>query len=105
MATSKEEARVLKRDDYVVIIETKDEWEDLIGKVEEFMSDDGDLHNDFRHGDRVVVFFPINREDIYLLRLVGINNFPKLAAHHLRQFQGKQVFENRSVEWFDSNEL
>lgn len=106
MGTSREEVgRQLKRNDYVAVIDTSDEWEDLIGKIEEFMAPDGSLHQEFQPGFRVVVFFPINRDDIRSARLVGVNRFTSFVRQHLRTYEGKQVFDIIKVEWFDPNDL
>lgn len=94
-----------KNGDYVSVINTRDEWEDLIGIVEEFMDPEGVIKNDYEEGDRIVVFFPFTCDDIKEAKLEGLNYFNSFVKAHLRKHEGKQVFEPKNLESFDKEEL
>ena len=90
---------------YVRIIDTCDEWQDLIGVVEEFMGPDGNLHPRLQKDDRIVVLFPTDKKEIRSLRLTGVNLFSRFVLFHLKQYEGKQHFDLSSVEMLDPDEL
>lgn len=104
-ATSREEVRVLKKRDYVRVIDTLDEWEGLIGRIEEFSAPDCTTHDVYAEGDKIIVFFPYLKDDVRTAKLVGVNVFPGLVMVHLRQYEGKQLFEPSLLEWVDPEEL
>lgn len=96
---------VLKKRNHVRVIDTLDEWEDLIGVVEEFMNSDGTTTDKFQVGQQVIVFFPLSREDIRLTKLVGVNTFTSFCRFELKQHEGLRAFAVKHLELVDPAEL
>lgn len=103
--TSREEEGEIKLRSYVSVVDTNDEWEGLIGRVEEFMSSEGILRTEKQEGDRAVVFFPLAQEEQRRLRMAGVNTYPSFVRLHLQQHEGKQVFNFDNLEEVDPEDL
>lgn len=102
--TSKDEAGI-KRKDFVEVIGTNDDWESLIGVVDEFMLSDGEIVNKYEPGARAVVYFPLRSGDAYASKLRSVNMLTGLVKQHLQQYEGKQVFDLDQLEVIDPEEL
>ena len=102
---SRDEAPKFKRRNYVAVVDTNDEWEDLIGKIDEFMDANGTLVPEWSEGCRAVVFFPTLREDIAAADLVSVNQFTSFVREHLKRHQNQQVFEITNLELVNPDDL
>lgn len=80
---------------YVQVVDTSDEFEDLIGIVEAFLEETKE----------VTVYIPLSREAQKRRRLDEVNELTPYAKHELRQADGRRNFKRKNLEWFDPEEL
>lgn len=99
-----QEAESLKRRSYVCVVDTNDEWEDAIGVVEDILLGDASVPAS-SEGCEIIVFFPLLREDIQQLKLVGVNFFTAPCRHELRKNAGMKLFPVKNLEFLDPAEL
>jgi hypothetical protein len=102
---SEEEPRRLKRKDYVTIIGTNDEWEDLIGVVDDILDSDGNSCQRNKIGTSCLVRIPLSRSNQAPLRLVGVNFITPYVRHELRQNEDVCLFMMKHLEWVDPDDL
>ena len=100
-----EENRVPRRWDFIKVVDTMDEWEELIGRVEEFVDAEGGSHTELKEGFLAKVFFPTKQSDQRSLRLVGVNFFTPYIRHLLREQEGYHFLEMKNLEWVDPDEF
>ena len=105
MDSEEDEVRIPRKNDYVSVVDTSDEWEDLIGKVEEFMDAEGATSPTYVDGMSVVVFFPTSTSEIRQHRMVGVNHFTAYVRYCLSEQSNKHVLPLKNVEWVDPQDL
>lgn len=96
----------LKIGKYGQVVCTDDEWEDLIGIVENFY----DAENNKCSIDEAVfieLYFPLDHKDQKQFRLTDVNEFTSYVRGQLRSRDNEEgkIFPIESVEAFDENNL
>lgn len=102
---SEDTVRMPRKNDYVSIIDTSDEWEGLIGKVDEFMSADGSTHPSYVEGDQVILHMPTKTSEIRACRMVGINHFTAYVRYCLNQQENRHILSLKNVEWVNPEDI
>jgi hypothetical protein len=90
---------------YVQVVDTSDEFEDLIGVVEGFLNAEGEPTKKLAEAKEVTVYIPLSREGQKRRHLEGVNEFTAYAKHVLRENDGRRNFKLANLEWFDEDEL
>jgi len=91
--------------DYVEVVNTNDEFEDLIGVVEDFYDSEGKSCQSDRKEALCVIRIPLQRQDQAMMRLVGVNFITPYVRHELKTNEELCLFTKDKLEWFDPNEL
>lgn len=98
--------RNLKIGDYVSVIESRDEWEDLIGVIDDILDADGEsVFESHQRAVRIVVMFPVGQKARKQTRLDEVNEYTPFVLYHLKSNNSRQDFPLRNLEWFDPKEL
>ena len=95
----------MRRQDYVQVLDTSDEWEDLIGIVEALYDAQG---VPCRSGSRVMtaeVRFPLSPTSQYATRLVGVNFFTDYVRNQLRLNNEVSIIPVKNLEVIDKDDL
>lgn len=95
----------LKVGDYVQIVDTDDESEDLIGVIDEIFDDDGNSVKSTKFGRDVAVFIPLSRKDQEQHNLLSVNEIGSYVRQELRLNEGLLKVRSENLEWFDPDEL
>ena len=95
----------LKQKDYAAIVETNDEFEDLIGIVDEIYDSKGDICKDTRTGTRVALRIPLTREEQKLTRLYGVNDITRYARQQVQLNDGCLLINTSNLEIVNPEDL
>ena len=97
---------VIRKGDYVEIANTTDEWEGIIGVVEEFYTEIGDF---CKFNDPGVFFaqirIPTRKSDQRPLRLWGVNHLTGYVLYELRNNDDIKLVKVSCLEYVDEEEL
>lgn len=97
---------VIRKKSYVEIVNTDDEWENLIGLVEEFYTESGDLCT---YDDPLAFFvqvrFPTNRTEQKQMLLFGVNHFTGYVLYELRNSDDIKLVNIKNLEYINSEDL
>lgn len=93
------------RKDYICVVDTCDEFEDLIGIVEEFLLPNGECGPRWVPGSRVIVYFPYTISEIRQTKLRGVNTFTSFVRMQLHRDEGRVIFDTQKLEYFDPENL
>ena len=94
-----ESSSALRIGDYVSVQNTDDEWEDLVGILENFCNGDGEtLRRDSEKATHAEVRFPLSRSVQHALRLNGVNFFTDYVRVQLRLNNELEMFSLSSLE-------
>lgn len=102
----RDDSEPLKLGDYVVVVDTRDEWEDLIGILDGFRDafgepvPQGSVRAKFGH-----IRFPVSRESLREARLDSVNEYTKFVVYELKQNNYHQDILLQNLEWFDQDDL
>jgi len=96
---------VFHRRDHVRVVFTDDEWESMIGVIEEFMYNDGTTSSKYLSGCEIIVYFPTDKDEMRSCKLTGVNIFTSFVKQHLRIFDGLKNFEPQFLEIVDISDL
>lgn len=104
-ATETEKPAFIRRLDYVQVVDTQDEWEDLIGIVDMLYDAHGNPCRAGRHVKTAEVRFPLSRGAQYAAHLIGVNFFTDYVRTCLRRSNEFQEFAVTNLERVDRDEL
>lgn len=97
---------IIRKGDYVEIIDTADEWEGLIGIVEEFYTEVGEF---CKFNDPGLFFaqirIPTRKTDQRPLRLWGVNHLTGYVLYELRSNDDIKLVKVSCLEYIDEEEL
>lgn len=105
MVPSFSDERGIARLDYVAVIETDDEWDGLIGTVEDFFDDLGASCSPETKGAVVLVRIPTSKRSQAALRLEQVNFLTPYVRKELQSHDDLHLFLRKHLEWFDPNDL
>jgi hypothetical protein len=88
-----------------VRVATTDEWEDLIGIIEEFLDSNLDPIDEPQQGGKCLVYFPISRRAQQSCNLAGVNDYPETVLNDLRGCNSRKVFDLADLQEFDPNNI
>lgn len=91
--------------DYVEVVNTDDEFEGLIGVVEDFYDEDNNSCSPGQKGAVCLVRIPLMKRDQAAMRLSGVNFITSYVRLELRNNDELCLFPLNKLEWFDPNEL
>jgi hypothetical protein len=98
--------RRLRRRHYAEIVETADEFEGLIGVVEDFLDEEGNSQR--MHGPEtrcVVLHVPTHPDTQANLRLRDVNELTSYVRAQLRREDDRLCFPSAQLAWFDPDWL
>lgn len=81
--------------DYVSIIDTGDEWEGVIGVLEEHIEATED------HKESWTVFVPTSSAEVKARRMVGVNDLTDYVRYELRENQNRVRIQPHNLERVD----
>ena len=92
----------LRLKDYAEVVDTRDEWEGLIGVVEEFV-DENELpvRADSPRVAGVIVHVPTRGSGSAVQRLRDVNELTSYVRGQLRTNDDRQCFAPSKLAWFD----
>lgn len=90
---------------YVRVINTGDDWEELIGVVDGHLDENLESVDDPVPNGRVLVFFPRKRSTQEKLGLFGVNEFTDFVLEVLRERDSRHHFEPQNLEVVDPDEI
>lgn len=97
--------RQVAKGDYVEIVDTSDEWESLIGIVEDFYDDQGQSCPVTHKEAVALVRIPTTKRGQVTLRLQDVNFLTSFVRQELNLHDELRIFPLKNVEWFDPNDL
>ena len=99
------ERAFLKQRDYAAIIDTNDEFEDLIGIVDEVFNDEGESVKDTNSGSKVALRIPLTREEQKTFNLYGTNEITRYARQQIILNNGCLLVDIKNLESFNPEDL
>ncbi len=104
--TPRNESDPLKVGDYVTIIDTRDEWEDLVGILIGFRDANDELAPaGSARAKWASIRFPVSKASLRETRLDGVNEYTSYVVYQLKQNNFLQTFPIAKLEWFDKEDL
>src|SRR4051812_1481988 len=94
----------LKKRDYVSI-ETDDEWDGLIGIIEDFLDAEGNSVSASDVTSRVMIRIPLTRQGQNSYRLLRVNFLTDYVRILLRENNENVIMPREKVEYFDPADL
>lgn len=85
--------------DYVAICDTNDEWEGVIGVLEEVIPETSEEE------ERWILFVPLSTGEIKARRMVGVNDLTNFVRFELRQNNGRTRIYTKNLERVDPAEF
>lgn len=82
-----------------------DEWDGLIGIIDDFLDQSLNSIESCRPGCKCLVYFPISRRRLEDLNMVGVNDYPMTVLADLRSGQNRKVFELKELQEVDPENI
>lgn len=95
----------IRCNDYVEVLETLDEWEGLVGIVEELFDINKQPCADSQEACFATVRFPLRHDGQKAVRLYGVNHFTDYVRKQLKAQEELEIFSLTVLEWLDPDEL
>lgn len=83
---------------YVRVVSNDDEWEDLIGIVDEFLDCNLEEIDSFVEDCLCLVYFPVSRSSQERCNLAGVNDYPGTVIAELKRSEFRKVFDIKALE-------
>lgn len=100
-----ESRKEIRRRDYVLVVETNDEWDGLVGVIDDFLDENG--QSCLLSGPNVscLVRIPVTRRTQRQLRMIGVNHLTDYVLRELRLHDELRLFPLAHLEWISADEL
>lgn len=89
---------------YVQVINCEDEWDELIGIVDDLLDSDLNPVDDGKEWNVCLVYFPTSRRGQEKHNLVGVNHFFKTVASELSCSDSRKMFNREMLVEIDDPE-
>ena len=99
------ESNQLHKGSYVQVCYTDDEYEGLIGIIEDFYYENDNSCSQSHPGAICVVRFPLSRRERMQRKMVGVNFFTDYVRYQLVLNDGLDLFKKDKLEEIDPNDI